>query len=803
VPQKLGRFEIRSRLGAGGFGAVYRAYDPVLEREVALKVPRAAVLETPEARARFLREPKAAARLQHPHIVPVFDAGTDGEHYYIASAFIAGQTLQSLIATDRSDLRQAARIVREIAEALHYAHGKGIVHRDVKPANIMIDGQGQALLMDFGIAHVEESEERLTHDGSIIGTPTYMAPEQADRSFGDVGPHSDQYALGVVLYELLCGETPFGGPPSIVIHNLVNQDPTPPHKHDAAVPRDLETICLKAIAKRPADRYADCGAMAEDLRRFLGDETILARRLGWVERLGRWYRRNTALAIAGSLVLLLIIVAGVISIGYWTQSSARRRVLLAKNAIEERYRQSEVLRQRALRDLEQMRAELAESEAELQTAEARVNNARTEAEKAVARDAYAEAQVKLAEAKARIVESRDAAVPSGKQAVDPSADRRVAEQILQIGGSLSIVPAAAQSPVAASTMFQVGLDRKVELPLAGEESWVSKAEDLPTMPFHIVRLRLARTTVQDVDLERLQPLPYLIHLELDVTSVTDTGLRAISQIPSLRVLQLPQTRITNQGLSYLTQLRNLMCLNVSNNGLSDAGVRHLSPLADLVELYLDDNPQITDAMFEARAITWKRIGWLSLEETAVTDAALSHIATMPDLDSLMLSGTSITGTGLVHLKKLHKLNHLLLARTRVTDETLVVLRELSFGTLDLADTQITDRTLSYLAGRPAMHSLNLNNTQVTDAGLRQIEAIPLLFIFVNSTRVTDAGILRLGNSKSLVLLAANDTQLTNAGLEAVGRIASLRELQIRHTKVTPDAVAKLKQRRPELNISWE
>jgi serine/threonine protein kinase/WD40 repeat protein len=388
APQKLGRFEIRSSLGAGGFGAVYRAYDPVLEREVALKVPRAAVLEKPEARARFLREPKAAARLQHPHIVPVFDAGTDGENFYIASAFIAGQTLQALIATDRPDLRQSAQIVHDIAEALHYAHGKGIVHRDVKPANIMIDADGQALLMDFGIAHVEESQEQLTHDGSIIGTPTYMAPEQADRSFGDVGPHSDQYALGVVLYELLCGDTPFTGPPNIVIYNLVNQEPTPPRAINAQLPRDLETICLKAMAKRPTDRYADCGVMADDLRRFLADEPIIARRMGPLERLGRWCRKNpvlSATALAASLCFLLTVI---LLLAYLTSSRAHLQELA-------RRQQAELQRV-------QLQSDLSIAQLRLNHAESQLENAATIIDAEEAKREVVEAQRRVATVQARL-----------------------------------------------------------------------------------------------------------------------------------------------------------------------------------------------------------------------------------------------------------------------------------------------------------------------------------------------------------------------------------------------------------------
>ncbi|OHB72177.1 MAG: hypothetical protein A2V70_14640 [Planctomycetes bacterium RBG_13_63_9] len=309
IPRKLGRFEIRGRLGAGAFGAVYRAHDPLLDREVALKVPRAAVLERPEARARFLREPKAAAQLRHPHIVPVYDAGRDGEHYYIASAYIEGHTLEEMIDHERPDFRRAAEIVRDLAEALDYAHRMGVVHRDVKPANIMIDGDGQAMLMDFGLARLETSEEKLTQDGSLMGTPAYMAPEQADGSFGEVGPASDQYSLAVVLYELLCGEPPFSGPPTVLIFNALHSTPDRPQRRNPGVPVDLETICLKAMARSPGDRYTHCSALAEDLRRWLADEPIQARRSTSTERLIRWARRNPVLAGLSTVVAVLAVIS--------------------------------------------------------------------------------------------------------------------------------------------------------------------------------------------------------------------------------------------------------------------------------------------------------------------------------------------------------------------------------------------------------------------------------------------------------------------------------------------------------------
>ncbi len=179
VPAQIGRFQVRAALGAGAFGAVYRAYDPQLDREVALKVPQAGTLDSPQCVERFLREARAAARLFHPHIIPVYEADCDGGRYYIASKFIDGQTLAAALDAGPLEPRKAARIVCDLAEALAHAHEQGVVHRDVKPANVMLDRKGQPHLTDFGLAHLQEKAEKLTQTGAILGTPAYMAPEQA------------------------------------------------------------------------------------------------------------------------------------------------------------------------------------------------------------------------------------------------------------------------------------------------------------------------------------------------------------------------------------------------------------------------------------------------------------------------------------------------------------------------------------------------------------------------------------------------------------------------------------------------
>jgi tRNA A-37 threonylcarbamoyl transferase component Bud32 len=312
--QRVGRFVIRGKLGAGAFGTVYRAYDPQLDRVVALKVPNPGVMADAKRAERFLREAKAAANLRHPHIVPVFDAGQDGDTYYIASAFIKGQSLADTIPEGGTKFTRAARLVRELADALAYAHEQGIVHRDVKPQNVMVDEQDRVHLMDFGLAARHDEESRLTADGTVMGTAAYMAPEQAAGQTGEARAAFDQYAVGVVLYELLTGTVPFKGPVPVVIHNHLHTEPEPPRHLRPDVPRDLETICLKALSKRPEDRYPDCQELAADLRRWLEGEPVTARRRGVVERVARWVKKEPKLAAAATVIAVLLCAGAALSV---------------------------------------------------------------------------------------------------------------------------------------------------------------------------------------------------------------------------------------------------------------------------------------------------------------------------------------------------------------------------------------------------------------------------------------------------------------------------------------------------------
>jgi WD40 repeat protein/tRNA A-37 threonylcarbamoyl transferase component Bud32 len=377
----IGRFEIRERIGAGAFGTVYVAFDPQLQREVALKVPRQSVLSNPRRVERFLREARAAAKLRHPNIVPVYDAGQAGDQFYIASAFVRGEPLSDLVEDGGIDPKRAAKIVRALGEALAYAHREGVVHRDVKPANVMLDDQDQPLLMDFGLAaQVEAADDfqlpeeeaherashhddaRLTREGSVMGTPSYMAPEIARGHRGEAQPAADQYALGVVLYELLTGRTPFEGPPAAVLHQVIHESPPKPSEFRKDLPPDLEAVCLKAMARRPGERYVTCAALADDLRRWMDGEPVRARKLGFIQRTRRSMSENPVLALGGAGV----VVAAMVVIGFlaleWSSAVAQgdeaaAQVRAEKDRAEEANAQRKSDQVRAARAAAQQKAD--------------------------------------------------------------------------------------------------------------------------------------------------------------------------------------------------------------------------------------------------------------------------------------------------------------------------------------------------------------------------------------------------------------------------------------------------------------
>jgi WD40 repeat protein len=354
----FGDYELLRELARGGMGVVFFARQMTLNRPVALKMILAGQLANEIDIKRFYTEAEAAASLDHPGIVPIFEVGQhEGQHYF-SMGFIEGQSLSQRLAEGPLPAREAAALMVKVAEAIDYAHQRGVIHRDLKPANILLDAQGHPRVTDFGLAKKVEGDSGLTGSGQIMGTPSYMPPEQAGGKRGEVGPAADVYALGATLYALVTGRPPFQAATAVdTVLMVLGDEPVSPRRLNLSVPADLETICLKCLQKEPARRYASAAALGEDLRRFLAGEPILARPVTRAERALKWARRHPAVAGLSAAVVVAL-VGGVTGIAVQWRLAVHAQQLADQRAIAES-------RARAEADDQRNQAERARAEAEL------------------------------------------------------------------------------------------------------------------------------------------------------------------------------------------------------------------------------------------------------------------------------------------------------------------------------------------------------------------------------------------------------------------------------------------------------
>jgi WD40 repeat protein/serine/threonine protein kinase len=378
-PTRFGRFEIRRTLGRGGFGIVFLAWDPELRRHVALKVPQPEVLASPEARRRFLREAHAAGGLDHPNIIPVYQAGTVGSVYFIASAYCEGPTLEQWLEgrpAGSVPVRDAARLIRTLADAVHHAHERGVLHRDLKPSNILLQ-KGPAVdtpddrphplpdytprLTDFSLARIVGEGVTWSGGGIPFGSPSYMAPEQAEGKSAAIGPATDVYGLGGILYELLTGRPPFRGEgPVETLRQVVTLEPIPPRRLRRDLPRALDSILLKCLEKHLAGRYLSARELADDLERFLTDRPVLAQSSHAGLRIVRLARRHR-LSLSTAAVLVVASSGLVIGAFRYRQQAAMARNFATRYAAISRAEAHQARRLACVADIHQASRAVEES----------------------------------------------------------------------------------------------------------------------------------------------------------------------------------------------------------------------------------------------------------------------------------------------------------------------------------------------------------------------------------------------------------------------------------------------------------
>jgi len=312
LPRDFGPYELLEEVGRGGMGVVYKARQKALDRTVAVKMILATHLASPEHIRRFQVEAWAAARLRHSNITQIHDVGQQHGQHYFTMEYIEGESLAQRIARQRLSFDAIVRLLSVVARAVDHLHAQGVVHRDLKPSNILLDRDDQPYVTDFGLAKVFVAGSEATTTGVIAGTPSYMAPEQASGHSSEVGPASDIYSLGAILFELLTGEPPFRREnPLDTVLDILGREPRYPRQLNPRVPHGLELICLKCLAKSPADRYRSAAALADDLERFARHEPLSVRPPNLIEQLTHWTRREPALALRlGALGVFYLVEIG-------------------------------------------------------------------------------------------------------------------------------------------------------------------------------------------------------------------------------------------------------------------------------------------------------------------------------------------------------------------------------------------------------------------------------------------------------------------------------------------------------------
>ena len=815
LPQQLiGRYQLQKLLGAGAFGHVYLAYDPQLDLSVALKVPIRGAFQFPAERARFLREARAAVAVRHPAICPVYDVGetSDGQ-CYLALGYIAGESLaQRLARCGPPDQRTAAKWVLQIAEGMAEAHHCGIIHRDLKPANIMLDTRSRPVIMDFGLARRDGSDDAaLTQQGQILGTPAYMSPEQARGDQTQVGPQSDIYSLGTIFYELLTGQRPYRGGIVEVLSQLEKSAPRPPRSLKPEIHSGLEQICLVAMAPLSEQRWTSMERLQHELQSWLDEHghglaetsTVIVPDTASLLRQRSGYWKYKVL-VAVLLTALTGYYAGVF---YVSTKEGTVKIDVQDPDIEVRVDGREI----EFRHLEQpLKLWVGTHQLEVRHGNILVETRKFEIERGPNRKLTVtytpvaspiqqvppspptHTQMASPEVATNSVPASVPAVPRDTPDPEPSPldgapktnQHLLAESIIQNGGSV---------------FWRVGTSNRE----------ATQLKDLPKQEWSLAGIRQRQSRAwTPLDRERLSEMTEVDYLDLQCGSLTDADYQCFAGLPKLTSLSLTGGQISEVQLRTLAKLKGLTSLQ-----LRDSGITSLEPLDSLKNLTVFWVTAASQPMGGSAGPlsllplkSMPNLSDLNLSGISLASGSMAEIARLQHLSRLHLNGHAITDTELLELGGCPRLQAIFLDQTAVTDTGVSKFLEATqariYG-LSVAGSALTSQGLKPLAQCQLLLDLNVADTAVDDKALHTIaRCTRMSSLWLTNTQVTDAGLSNLGDLKQLMTLDLTRTAISDASVKRLAQFKKLSYLGIRSTKITAQGFAELREQLPSCHIDW-
>lgn len=820
-PQLIGRYEIQEIIGSGSFGNVYRAYDPQLDLVIALKVPIRGAFQFPGERERFLREARAAVAVRHPGICPVYDVGetADGQ-CFLALGFVDGESLgQRLIRLGVPEPRTTARWVQQIAVAMAEAHHCGIIHRDLKPANIMLDSRSRPVIMDFGLARRDGSDDAvLTQQGQILGTPAYMAPEQALGDQAQVGPLSDVYSLGTILYELLTGQRPHKGKLVDVLSRLGKTVPPAPRTLNAEIDPELESICSKAMALVPGERWASMeqlGAALESWLRVTAQDVPTVVQFPLVDEaplsprkrhpLRAWFGKHKVISIALTCAIFSFMYLA--STVVFTAREGTVKIDVQDPSIGIRIDGSDV-------SFENLALPLilhtGEHNLEVRHGTLTVETRRFRIETGKHKSLEVTYTPKIPAIS--LAEKTPPAPLKGEPV-------KLLPSKMELSGAPTVPPEASPSvpvqrnwsPTILKTVnwvFENG--GRIHYRLGTNAREASQLQDLPTGPWSLTGIQIPQPMSWNHDTRTLvMELSDLEYLTLQSSQLVDLDFECLANLPRLTSLVLNGGDLTEARLKSLARMQQLISLQLISTTIAD--IAPLAPLRKLNVLWIIHNPQqfgrrvgepISLTAFEQ----FDSVTDLSLSGQQIDDTSVAHIAVMPRLSRLHFANTNLTDAGLRQVAACAGLRSLFLDRTAVTDTGVAEFLEKTHAQLNgisLAETSVTDKGLEALAKCKELIDLNLADTRISDATLKRlVNCSRLSSLWLTNTAVSDSGIAALRGTRQLLTLDLTGTTVTDRSLEDLEQLSRINYLGLRGTKISAAGSMRLQQTLPRCRVEW-